>query len=287
MVELRTLAESIENGLNALSTLNSLGIVFKIHSDAGEYKKARKTRTQKQRYTNGLLQIISSSVVPVQHLVVATLSAKLEIEVQLPNPDTDTAIIVEHRAVLDEYFKSATLQMLTDKEGKTYSVSSGYSLASTGSVTNQSPLGTNVTFTVMIDYAMVQNGLNSSEFSITLDGATIQYSSFTIDRTPAMDSAPYSDTNGAAHNEDISTALTFNLQIPATTTENAANSALRDFVLDGDMEKVHTLTVDIAGVSRSYSVLFASTNISINGIQNAGYTVKFVEAAKLEEINNE
>lgn len=283
MVELSTLAENIEKGLNALSTLNSLGIVFKIHSDAGDYAKALKSRTAKQRYTNGLLSVVSSSIVPVQNLVVATQSARLEIAVQLPNPNTDTAIITAHRAVLDGYFKSTPIQMLTDKDGKTYSVSLAYALASTGNVDNMSPLGTNVTFTVMIDYAMVQNGLNSSQFSITLDGAAVEYVSLTIDRTAAMDSAPYSNTNGAGKNVAVSTALTFSIEIPATTTENAANAALRDFVLDGDMQTVHTLTVEIGGVSRSYSVVFASNNISLNGIQNAGYTVRFVEAADLTE----
>lgn len=286
MVELSILAASIENGLNALSTLNSLGIVFRIHSDAGDYAKALKTRTEKQRYTNGLLQVVSSSIVPVQNLVVATQSARLEVAVQLPNPETDTAIIAKHREVLDTYFKTTTLQMLTDKDGKTYSVSSAYSLATTGGVDNLSPLGTNLTFVVMIDYAMVQNGLNSSEFSITLDGATVQYTSLTIDRTAVMDSAPYSNTNGSGRNVAVSTALTFNLEIPATTTENDGNTALCSFLLDGDMQTVHTLTVDIGGVSRSYSVVFAQDNISLRGFQNAGYTVKFIEAADLEGVDD-
>ncbi len=283
MVELKTLAQTVENGLNALSAANNLGIVFKIHSDAGEYQKALISRTAKQRYTNGLLQVVSSSIVPVQNLTVATQNARLEIAVQLPNPQTDAVIIEAHRAVLDGYFKTTALQMLEDKDGKKYSVASTYSLASTGGVAAESPLGTAITFTVLIDYAMVQNGLNSSTFTVTLDGVNIEYVSLTIDRTPAMDAADYSDTNGAAHNVANSTALTFVLEIPATVTDNVANSALRGFVLDGDMKTVHTLNVAIGTENRTYKVVFASTNISLIGYQNAGYMVKFVEAADLPE----
>lgn len=283
MVELKTLADKIEKGLNALSATNNLGIVFKIHSDAGEYEKAFVSRTGKQRYTNGLLQIVSSSIVPVQNLTVATQSARLEVVVQLPNPQTDANMIELHRAVLDGYFKSTAIQTLKDKDGKMYSVASSYSLASTGIVSNPSPLGTSITFAVLINYAMVQNGLNSTAFTVTLDGVSVEYTSLTIDRTPAMDSATYSNTNGAANNVANTTALTFILEIPATITDNAANSALRSYVLDGDMQSVHTLVVSIGRESRTYSVVFVETNISLDGVQNAGYTVRLVEAADLTE----
>lgn len=286
MILLKTLAGKIEKGLNALSAANDLGIVFKIHSDAGEYKKATVSRTEKKRYTNGLLQVVSSSIVPVQNLTVATQQARLEVAVQLLDKNTDTEIIEMHRAVLDGYFKATTLQHIEDESGNTYSVSSTYSLASTGVVTAESPLGTSVTFTVFIDYAMVQNGLNSSQFTVTLDGVNVEYTSLTIDRTAAMESATYNNDNGAGRNIANSTALTFIMEIPATVTDNAANSALRGFIMDGDMETVHSLTVDIGTKGRTYSVLFGSANIAINGYQNAGYTVKMVEAADVLEVES-
>lgn len=286
MIELNTLAKNMENGLNNLSIQNGLGIVFKIHSDEGEYKTALQSRVKRQRYTNGLLQISSSSIVPVQNLVVATQAARLDIAVQLPNRNTDDQIITAYRGLLDGYFTATSLQMLKDASGKMYSVASVYSLATTGSVSVESPLGTNITFTVFVNYSLVQNGLNSSEFTVTLDGAAVEYTSLTIDRTTAMDSAAYSNTNGSAKNVANSMALTFHLQIPATITDNAANAALRQFVLDGDMQTKHTLVVDIGGESRTYTVVFGETNISLNGLQNAGYTVIFVEAANLSEVSD-
>ena len=219
----------------------------------------------------------------MQNLTVATQQARLEVAVQLLDKNTDAEIIEMHRAVLDRYFKTTTLQHIDDESGNTYSVSSTYSLASTGVVTAESPLGTSVTFTVFIDYAMVQNGLNSSQFTVALDGVNVEYTSLTIDRTAAMESATYNDSNGVGRNIANSTALTLILEIPATVTDNAANSALRDFIMDGNMKTVHTLTIAIGSESRTYKVLFGSANVAIIGYQNAGYTVKLVEAADMQE----
>ena len=57
-----------------------------------------------------------------------------------------------------------------------------------------------------------------------------------------------------------------------------------NFLLDGDMAAIHTLTVAMGeNAPRTYSVVFGDSNISLDGIQNAGYTVTFVEAATLTE----
>ena len=83
MIAVETLAARIENDLNAAAKAS--GIVYKIHTDMGQYKRALKTRTEKQVYTNGVLRIVDSGVVPSRTLTVATQEAELEICVQLPD----------------------------------------------------------------------------------------------------------------------------------------------------------------------------------------------------------
>lgn len=282
MITLETLAKEIQKGLNG----NAFGIEYKIHSDGGSYNKALYGRisANRKRFTNGLLQVVSSSVVPVQGLIVATQTARLEVSVQLPDKETEDSVIAMHRAILDSYFQSTGVQMLTDESGKNFSVSSAYSLTSTGIMQAASPLGTYITFAANLTYSMVQNGLNSSQFHVTLDGVEIAYTDITIVRTPTMDASTYNGGNGAAKNVSNTTALQFNIQLPATVTENAAQNAIMMFLLDGDMAEIHTLTIAIGeNTPRTYSVVFGDTNISLDGIQNAGYTVTFVEAATLTE----
>ena len=282
MITLQTLAKEIENGLNN----NVLGVQYKIHSDGGSYNKALYGRVaaNRKRFTNGLLQVLSSSIVPVQSLIVATQTVRLEVAVQLLDKDTEDSVIAMHRAILDGYFQSTGVQMLTDESGKQFSVSSAYSLASTGTVQAAAPLGTHITFEVNVTYSMVQNGLNSSQFKVSLDGVELAYTTFTIVRTPSMDASTYNGGNGASKNVSNTTALQFNIQLPAIVTQNDAQSAIMNFLLDGDMAAIHTLTVAMGeNAPRTYSVVFGDSNISLDGIQNAGYTVTFVEAATLTE----
>lgn len=283
MIALKTLAKRIEDGLNS----NTFGFSYAIHSDAGEYKKALNGRVaaQRKRYTNGCLQLVSSSVMPTQGLVVANETMRLEVQVQLFAIEPDANVIEAHRSILDAYFQAATkdVQMIPDESGDVFSVSSTYSLANTGVVTQPSPIGSSITFIVMITYGMVQNGLNSSKFRVTLDGAEIAYSSFTIANVPTMEGVAYSNSLGAAKNISTATALSFNLQFPATTPPDAANNAVMDFLLDGDMLSIHTLAITAGEKQKTYQVVFGESNVTLELPKNAGYSVTLVEAAILQE----
>lgn len=79
MISLETLANQIETNLN----LNSKGIKFRIFSDAGRFKEAIATRTEHERFTNGVLKVVDSAVVPTQTLTVATQSVLLEVVAEL------------------------------------------------------------------------------------------------------------------------------------------------------------------------------------------------------------
>lgn len=277
MITAKTLAESIEQGLNN----NTLGIQFAIHSDVAKYKKAINTRFEKRRYTNGILKIISSSVVPIQNIIVATQSAQLDIAVQLSCPETVEETAQKHRAILDGYFQSASLQILSDENGKKYSIGSQYSLATTGSVETTSPLGTHIIFTVMVNYSFVQNGVNSSQFGATLDGVEIGYTDLTVSRVTTMDVSAYSGSNGSAKNIPTTSALTFEFQLPKTDQETLANAAIGAFLFTGAFTATHSLQIRTPEKNYDYVVSFGEANVSIEGIKNAGYSITLVESAPI------
>lgn len=277
MIAAKTLAEAIEQGLNN----NTLGIKFAIHSDVANYKKAINTRFEKQRFTNGILKIISSSVVPIQDIIVATQTAQLDIAVQLPCPETVEETAQKHRAILDGYFQTTSLQVLSDESGKKYSIGSQYSLATTGGIEATSPLGPHIVFTVMVNYSFVQNGVNSSQFGASLDGVEIGYTDLTVSRVATMDASAYSGADGNAKNIPTTSALTFEFQLPKTDKENAANAAIGAFLFSGALTTTHSLQIRTPEKNYDYVVSFGEANVSIEGIKNAGYTVTLVESAPI------
>ncbi len=273
MISLNTIAESIETGLNA----NDKNIKFAIFTDAGEYKKAISTRTEKQRFTNGFLQSVSSSLVPTQSITVATQSVLLNIVVKLPFKETEKQIIDDHRAVLENYFGKYKTDLMPS-DGKTYSVTWIGGFADTGTVEVRAGIGTSVSFSVSIQYSFIENGLNSSNCVFELDGNVIPYSMAQISRRPTVESNPYSNTDTESKNVATTELVGFEFQVPAQSGENPLASLLLRQVLFGNHRR-HTLNATIGKETATYSVIFGESALAIQGIDNAGHKFSLISAA--------
>lgn len=280
MIAVETLARQIENDLNAAAKTS--GIVYKIHTDMGQYKRALKTRTEKQVYTNGVLRIVDSGVVPSRTLTVATQEAELEICVQLPEQARDEEILLAHRSILNEYFAEPRVEPITE-DGKTYSVGATYSLTHSGIVEQRPDAGTSFTFYARIAYSFIENGLSSYDCAFLLDGFPIPYTSVSITRRPIAEANPYSDANGRTTCVNTATALSFDFQVPAISDENnGASVAMLAYVLDNesDPNAVHELTATIGKAKpRKYKVVFGQCDLVVSGVENAGQNISLIEAA--------
>ena len=273
MISLSTIATSIKVGLNS----NSKNIKFAIFSDAREYKKAINTRTEKQRFTNGLVQSTGSSIVPTQSITVATQSILLSIVVKLPDPEKDQQIIDDHRFVLENYFGKFTTEAMTDG-GKTYSVSWVGAFADTGTVEVRPGIGTSISFSVSIQYSFIENGLNSANCVFLLDGNAIPYSLAQITRRPSVENNPYSNTDAVATNVVTAETVGFDFQVPAQDSNNPLAKLLLQQVLNGN-RGTHTLLVKLGSETAIYSVKFGETALAIQGIDNAGHKISLIAAA--------
>lgn len=273
MIALSQLTALIEAGLNS----NGQNINFRLFSDEGNFKKALINRTEKKRYTNGVVRVGTSAVVPISGVVVATESAVLELVVQLPNPETDEQIITAHRTVLDGYFSSFTVQKIIDN-GKSYTVTTTYSLANTGTVEQRGHIGTSITFYVNLNLSYIENGLNSDEITYTLDGMKIPYTTVRTNKNPTLDSNVSSGSNGKSTSRASAFIRGWDFEMPAL--DGVALSEIIMDEIDSDTINVpHTLVKTRAGKSYTYSVIFANTSDTVQGIQNAGLSFSLVERA--------
>lgn len=272
MIALATFAEAIESALNA----NTQGINFRIFADAGQYEKAFKDHTEKKRYTNGLIRVKSSAIVPVQGMEIATQQVSLELCAPLYDAEKDEEIAAAHRAILDAVFSQFTVQPIPEN-GKTYSVSTTYSLANTGTVQQRPPIGTSITFDVGIEYAYIENGLNSYDCVYELDGVVIPYTNASIGKVATTENNSYADTSGESLCFNTAFARSFDFQIPAQS--KGIGAQILGELLGNDLNTVHTLTMRFAdGGVKTYKVIYASSDMNVQGVDNAGHNVSFVEA---------
>lgn len=273
MITLNTFAEAIEKGLNS----NAYGVKFKIFSDAGNFKKAVKTRTEKELYINGLLSVSDSSVLPAQNIKVVSQTAALEICVPLFNVNNDDEVISTCRNILDAYFSMFKVQSFPEGDKK-YTVSALYSLAGTGSIEIRSGIGRSITFYVNIDYAYIENGLNSQNCSFTIDGVAIPYSSAKITKTPVNQSDAFSNSDGKGKGLNMSYVRGFDFQIPALSDPDGIGAKIIDNLVGDELNTIHTLVATLDGRVETFKVIVGSVDMVLEGIDNAGHNISFVEA---------
>lgn len=278
MIDLKELVESLQNGLNQ----NTRGITFALFGDTDNYERAQRSGNQVTEYINCLLQIVQSNSAPTQVLTVATQTARLE--VMIPIEDDGTPIqeqIEPYRQVLDAYFQKPSVQALTDQEGKTFSVGMYGTPANSGERAQRQFIGDSFTFVIYVYYSFIENGLNSLQCPIYLDDIQLPYETATISRIPTADANPYSDDTGAAKVRTVTTALSVDITLPATSG-TALSQTLLNFILTG-ASNTHTLRIEVDGQSETYTVVMGETNINFNGVLNGGHTVSFVEAVNYGE----
>lgn len=281
MIELNELIQSLENGLNQ----NTKGLVFAVFGDTDDYLHPSRRGNEVTEYVNCLLQIVQSNSAPTQALTVATQTARLEVMIPIEEED-DISLqeqIEPYRQVLSAYFQRPSVQVLTDESGNRFSVGVYGTPPNTGERAQRQFAGDSVTLSVYIYYSFIENGLNSLQCPIYLDGVQIPYETATITRIPVIEGNPYSDETGAAKNHVVSTQISVDITLPATTG-NEVSSAILNFLLTGESE-IHTLKICAADREQTFSVVMGETSINFNGVLNAGHSVSFVEAADYGEGN--
>lgn len=269
MIGLNTLVKIIENGLNA----NAYGFKYKIFADAGTYQKAIANRTTRKKFTNGVLRVGDSSVTPVQGVKVASQEATLEVCVQLPSPETDDELMAKHRAVLDGYFSAYAVQSI-QSDGDTYTVSSTYSIANTGVADQRPGTGTSITFYVGISYLYFQNGLNSTDYALTLDGYAIPFLALSKNKQKTIESNPRDSTGRST---SIATAFVRGWDIDTIALKDSPITQLVLSELNGNtLNTRHTLVETVqtssngAPTTTTYTVEFGDVSISMQGVDNIG-----------------
>ena len=102
-----------------------------------------------------------------------------------------------------------------------------------------------------------------------------------ITKSPQAQSDSYSDSAGRGTSKNLSFARSFDFVLPALSGKTGIGSIVNAELLDNDLNKIHTLTVQMGtdAETKTYSVVFGETTASLEGVDNVGNTVALIEAA--------
>ena len=274
MIELTTLTNTLESGLNE----NTLGITFALFSDTAKYQEATRNRNTVTQYLNGIMNVVDSKIIPAQGLIVATQTARLEFVMQID--DTIETKVATVRAVISNYFQTVQTQIFEDTDDKLYSVSVTCSLPTSGTTGMRSGVGQSYTLVAYIFYTFIENGVNSLNCLIKFNGTALPYTSAAISRVPVVEGNAFSNSSGIVKNYPTVNAVSVDLTLPALATQTGVANNLApiyEYILSGT-QSVNTLAITVDTTTVSYSVIFGTADIALEGVQNAGIKVSFVQS---------
>ena len=173
-----------------------------------------------------------------------------------------------------------TYTPMTDKDNKSYVVSSVYSPLNDGERAQVQGIGLSYVFRTNIYYTIVQQGINSRAFDFMLDGIALPYEAISLLRSPILDNyVPSGSTDGTAESIGTQQAFSINVELPALNDN--ITRALFDFLLDGKINTAHILHCDLAGIKqKDFLVQISEVSATAQQTMNVGQKISFIPIIK-------
>lgn len=282
MMKLTKFAEFLEQKINALNRG-----VYKVFADVADYQKATRQGNTVTRYKNAMLQINSTDITPIKNwlsaVISCTLTIAIDMDVQATDVETGGYLEVENvRETLNELVSAWNGQTMTFVDDSTFDVTSYFGSAVVGAVEQVSPIGKMVPISLDCFFTYVENGMNSNDVSITIDGEEVDFVSGEITRVKTAQANQYSDDkhiNTVIQQNGISIDLRLPL-LKSTSGREVWNDILRC----DEQNKGHLVTIkgkkftqfggdDIA----SYFMVFGQSSMSLQAAKNITSGLNLVE----------
>ncbi len=301
MINIIDVTNYLENKLNTAIANDTSAVLdngreiyrVKIWLDAGEYKSFDYIKQGKKygdkdwlspiptnnivHYINGILSVTESNVEGADTSIL-TFSTTLELLIPLRNLDEETTqmeLVASIRNIIDN---ALSINEFNAFEG--FNLGINYSLAGTGQRKLNNLVGDCVSLYVYIVFSLVENGVNSTEIIITIDGVNVdsQRKGYSRVATQEADVSNKSQ-DGSAGVVTSNTVFTLNFDKPVQKT--AIDDIFRRYLLNGSNE-IYTVTIKEPAVNgyieTTKQMVISEVTRNTDTTLNASETITMVEA---------
>ena len=282
MIDTLYLANYIETALNE----NLLGKQFLIFADEGDLVKSTKYGNQVERYTHGLLEIISSQVTPVKSLRYQDMSMQLMIIAdlnyggKLTTGDLDreqSRNLVEIKSCLDGLINALNGQSVSiTEDDRTYTMAFSFSQPTDGQKMSLGEISEGLPLYLNFSVVLFENGVNGSDYNIVVDGENQYFTSAVISRVKVTEQNPFYNGNNTKASIQ-NNGLGIDLVIPQTTS--AVSEKIEDEILDGT-DKAYCVILERGTKRTPYICTSLKTQQSVSLATNIGFNLSFAEAVE-------
>lgn len=307
MISLKEITQDIENGLNGITSGQPEEydtLYFKLFSDTGRFRRAKKKVNAVTDPVNGVVSVVSSQTTPnADGSLIAMLTCRVELVARLKDEEEDVMQEVENsgeqlveegnvtyvqhiRNAISSFTQSQGFKNVEDSDGQTYTVSVSYNFAETGTRAQRDRTGDSMTFVFYAYYNVIQNGQNSRSYVFRLDGQIIPYQQCTVSRTNISDADVYS---GDASAKVTSSGSVFSVTLAVPVFKSTLNLAIvNEFILGGVsvdakpnvahiLEVFYGAGVENKPLKKSFIVTISEASNTMQGVLNVGGQITLSE----------
>lgn len=189
----------LANKLQEVLCQNSYGMDFLIFGDVGDLKKSKRVGTKIEKYTQGVLEQVSSEIVPIQNIELKVINTELCLFVDINDmaffesagkeQSKNLQVIKE---ILQEtlYSINGTTIEMTDG-GKTYNVTIAMSEATNGSKTSLGEIGELLPLYINVSFTIFENGINNNDFKLVLNNEEVYTTRLVITKAKTPDQSTF------------------------------------------------------------------------------------------------
>lgn len=299
MITLKSLTDIINNKLKLINP----EINFKINPDGDEYKApSLEKNAVVDNFIQGTAILLNDSIVPVDGITILSQTVGIEFVVpvksgrELVEQEDGSSVMQDVvyqssfepiRQALATLSAQAYKDSVIDDDGKTtYAVSYTVTAPKAGDIMLRDAVGLSITYQISINFAIVQNGINTRNICVKFEDTDVLFTNITIGRTAIMESGAFNGSGGNALNYPAVTALSIELAVPALSDSYITQEHLA-WLLFGEM-KIYTVELGFSAVElgssenkTKFNMYFGECCAAGQGIDNIGQSIRLVEALDL------
>lgn len=279
MIPIQNLITMLNNALNLVYTDENRR--FLIVADGDDYAPPTRQNNTIIRYVNGVAQMTDNSITVINGLYVSEQVLTIEVAVWIDPDEPKQASFEPVRNAISAVTQTPKVQSMEDENGNVYSVTYYGTQPSAGEIMQRPDLGESITYTFSVFFTFIQNGINSLGVTMTFEGEPVPFTELTPSVTPVMEAGAFSETNGSAENYPTTDALQITLTVPALT-DSLLTQEFAKYILTKE-RKVYDVTLEFAGVSSEYRMIFSQSNFTARGAEGVGQSIILVEALEAED----
>lgn len=257
-----------------------VGKEFKIFADEGELKSALKLYgKQPKEFTNGIAEIISSTLTPIRGIRLNTYTVQLTMYIDLAmdgfNEDKESLNLITLRDVFTKVIEDNNGKTEFVKiKNKSYSQSMTIGYPSNGSKADVGYISDCLQVYWTFNIAMFEDGINANECKLIVNNAEIPFTRMVLTRKRTAEQNNFAGDKSTKVIMQMN-GLSVDIVMPALNNNDFSNLVMRD-VLDGGNYALNVV-IETPVFTKRFIGTLGDTQASLDIATNIGYNISVVE----------